>query len=227
MLEKKRQYFNFMYYFQYNNTYIRFYKLNFYVAADTRSFGAGIIVGFLLYIPYILYGILAIRTVFYLFKKFKEKRLVAFAPAGIILVTTLLYALFPYTNLYLNMYYSLNKGMLQKTVQLMNEGKVYPIDNNEYIVPYKSTSYTGVLYTEVNDGITKIMFYAFKGVKKDIVIVYSSDDSSINKKDFNNIIYGGTWNFSNIKKIDTNWYSATINGYKRNYHLYNEVHKHL
>jgi hypothetical protein len=98
----------------------------------------------------------------------------------------------------------------------MNNGEMqkYQIGTNKYMAPYRLTSYSGVLNTDVHDNVTKIMFYAFSGLKKDVVIVYCSDDSGIDKRDFNGGIYGGSWNFSNTRKINVNWYSATIMGYK-------------
>jgi hypothetical protein len=180
------------------------------------SFGLGIVIGFLLWIPYILYGVLAIWTVCYAFKKSEVKRWKAFIPMTLMIITIVLFVFLPYSKTYIELNYSFNKERFQKTVQLMNNGVMqrYQIGTNKYIAPYRVTSYSGVLYTDVNDGVTKIMFYAFSGLKKDVVIVYCSDDSGIDQRDFSGSIYDAMWNYSNTKKIDVNWYSAIINGYK-------------
>lgn len=125
-------------------------------------------------------------------------------------IAILLLGFFPYTNAYLNLFYSLNRDAFQKTIELVNNGEIRHLqtDTNEYAVPYRSTSYAGVMYTE---GVSKIMFFAYYGFEKAVVIVYSSVDSGIDKDDFNDgFPTGYNWGFSDIKKIDTNWYSATV-----------------
>lgn len=177
------------------------------------SFGAGIVSGFLLLFPYILYGLLAIWSLLYVFKRIKAKKWRAFAPMCVIIVTIFLLGLFPYTKAYLKANYSINKEEFQKTIQLLNNGEMqqYQIGTDKFLVPYRLTSYSGVLYTDVDNGVTKVMFFAYSGFNKDVVIVYSSDDSGINENDFSgNFPIGSTWNFSKINKIDTNWYSSTI-----------------
>lgn len=179
------------------------------------SFGASIVVGYLLWIPYILYGVLAIWSFVYAFKWIKSKNWRALLPAIVSIITIFFLFVFPYTDAYLDLNYSLNKEQLQETVQMVKSGKIhkYQIDEYEYMAPYRLTSYSGVLYLDQNSGVTKIMFYAFRRFQKDVVIVYSSDDSSIDETDFFNVLGFARWNYSNIQKIETNWYSATVNGY--------------
>lgn len=196
-----------------------FLKFDFIIKVKSAgSFGAEIVSGFLVLIPYGLYGILAIWSLIYIFKKYRSKKWMALLPAIIILVTVLLLGFFPYTKMYLDLNYSINKARFQQTIHLVDSGEIkgykknYQLGSDEYIAPYRLSSYSGVVRVQVHNDVTKLMFSAYKGYSREVVIVYSSDDSGINKKDFSDRLNGATWNFSNIKKIDGNWYSATVNG---------------
>lgn len=195
-----------------------FFKFDFFLGVrGSSSFGAEIVYGFLALIPYGLYGILAIWSGIYAFKKYNSMRGKAFIPTTVILITIFLLNFFPYTKLYLNLNYSLNRGRFQQTIQIINGGEIedykrnYQLGSEEYIVPYRLASYSGVIQVQIHNDIIKVMFSAYKGYSREVVIVYASDDSGIDKTDFSS--NGATCNYSNINKIDVNWYSATISGY--------------
>lgn len=186
------------------------------------SFGAEIVLGYILYIPYVIFACLTAWSTIYMFKKIKSKKWKAILPTAVMLFTILLLIVFPYTNMYINMFYKLNQEQLQKTIQMVYNGEIhsYAIDENEYRVPFRLTSYSGVMQKDIHNGVTKVEFNAFKGIKKDndVIIVYASDDSGITSDDFTDDLI--TWNLSNIKKICPKWYSATVNGYKLNANYY-------
>ncbi len=188
----------------------------------SQSFGAEILLGFILYIPYIIFACLTGWSIIYIFKKIKSKKWKSILPTAVMAFTILLLIVFPYTKTYINMFYKLNQEQLQKTIQMVNSEEIhsYAIDENEYRAPFRLTSYSGVMHKDSHNGVTKVKFYAFKGIKKDndVIIVYSSDDSSIDSDDFSDDLV--KWNLSNIKKICPNWYSATVNGYELNSNYY-------
>ncbi len=191
-----------------------FFKYDIYNKADARSFGAGIAFGFIIYAVYGMYCILAIGTLLYTLlyivfgiKKYKWK---AFILSGIMITTILLLTVVPYTKGYLNVFYAINKDHFQKTIQMYNKGELqrYQCGATEYYVPYRLSSYIGKMDVQDNESSIKIRFYAYRGFFSDIVIVYSSDDSGINENDFS--VLGYKINYSNVRGIDKNWYSAVI-----------------
>jgi hypothetical protein len=86
----------------------------------------------------------------------------------------------------------------------------YQIGQDEYMVPYRSTSHTGTMLVQEKAGVIKTMFYIYRGFGINKVLVYVSDDSGIHPNDFNFGLPSYTQNLGNIKKMDANWYSATI-----------------
>lgn len=186
-----------------------FFKYDIYNKADARSFGAGLAFGLVIYFVYGVYCFLAIGTLFYVIQRLKQYKWKAFIPSMIMLVTILLLTLVPYTKSYVNAFYFINKDNLQKTVQMYTKGELQDFyRGDEYIVPYRLTSYTGKMVIQERNNSIKIEFYAYRGFSNKTVIIYSSDDSGINPDDF--IIVGYKLNYRNIHKIDTNWYSAVM-----------------
>ena|GEM_PF-2825954 len=171
--------------------------------------GAELVLGFVILAIYGLYAIFALWSFLYAFLNAKTKKWMALVPMLIMIPTIYLIVFFPYTKAYFNLYLSINQNQLQKTVQMQKMGR--QIDRNEYIVPYRFTSFSGVMYTQVNGEVKKDLFYTYNGFQKDIVIVYTSDDSGIDKRDFSECFPTGYyWNFREIHKIERNWYSATV-----------------
>jgi hypothetical protein len=186
-----------------------FFKYDIYNKADARSFGAGLAFGFLIYAVYGVYCFLAIGTLFYIVLRIKQYMWKALIPSMIMAVAILLLTFVPYTKSYVNAFYFINKDHLQETVQMYTDGELQDfIRGDEYIVPYRLTSYTGKMGIQKSQGSVKIEFYAYRGFFNKTVIIYSSDDSSISPEDFT--ILGYKINYRNIRRIDINWYSAVI-----------------
>lgn len=181
-----------------------FFKYDIFIKAN-YSFGLLMVVGILSYIPYVLYGILIIWIVWHIIRKVRALHWMTFVPLTVVIITILLLTVFPYTDEYIGLYYSLNRGNLYKTIEMVNNGEIQrQTGEHEYVVPYRLTSYSKVLYAHANDEVTEVLFFAYKGIGKATVMVYYSDDSGINESDFSSIR-----NPRNIKKVDDNWYSAT------------------
>jgi hypothetical protein len=88
----------------------------------------------------------------------------------------------------------------------------YHGEDDTYIVPYNFVSYTGLMYAQDRKGVTKIWFDVYEGFAKNRIIVYTSDDSGISANDFIGELFNKDI-YSDISKIDTNWYSATVSYY--------------
>lgn len=183
-----------------------FFKFDMIIRAKGYSFGLTIIVGLLAYLPYLLYVIWTSWLVVYIFKKGEIQKVRTFMPLAVMVVTILLLTVVPYSDTYANLNYSLNKQNFEKTIDMVNNGEIqqYQTNMTEYVVPYRFTSYIGKLYTCVNDDVTKVMFYAYRGFRGSVVLIYSSDGSEIKNRDFEK-------SFNSIKRIDDNWYSAKYN----------------
>lgn len=183
-----------------------FFKFDMIIRAKGYSFGLTIIVGFLAYLPYLIYVIWTIWLVVYIFKKGEIQKVTTFMPLAIMVVTILLLTVVPYSDTYTSLNYSLNKQNFGKIIEMVKNGEIqqYRTNMTEYVVPYRFTSYIGKMYTCVNDDVIKVMFYAYRGFRGNVVLIYSSDGSEIKNRDFGK-------NFKNIKRIDDNWYSAKYN----------------
>lgn len=186
-------------------TLILFDFFKYDIAVNAKySFGLLIAVGLLSYIPYILYGILLMCIIWYTIKKIRVLHWRTFVPITIVIITILFLTVFPYTNAYVNLYYSLNKGNLHKTIEMVNSGEIQRRTGKyEYVVPYRLTSYSKEMYAHSNNEVTEVLFFVYKGFKKAMIMVYYSDDSGVKENDFSAIR-----NPRNIKKVDDNWYSA-------------------
>lgn len=171
----------------------------------SNSFGLLIIAGLMSFIPYIIYGGWILWLLCTVIKGRHNGVKYGVIALIIITMTIMLLTVIPYTGAFININYSFNKDNFTKTIEMINNSEVeLPRKNtNEYIVPYRLTSYTGLLYTYENDDVTKIMFYVFSGFRGGVVLVYSSDGSELKNTDFQR-------RFENIEKVDENWYSAYI-----------------
>ena len=171
----------------------------------SNSFGLLIIAGLMSFIPYIIYGGWILWLLCTVIKRRQNGVKYGVIALIIITMTIMLLTVIPYTGAFININYSFNKDNFTKTIEMINnsEGELPRKNTNEYIVPYRLTSYTGLLYTYENDDVTKIMFYVFSGFRGGVVLVYSSDGSELKNTDFQR-------RFENIEKVDENWYSAYI-----------------
>lgn len=190
-----------------------FYKFDLMIKADGYSLGAELVTNFLVMIPYCLYALLMIFSLFYAIKKYKSIRWKAVIPSIITIITVIVFAVLPYTKGYESLFYSINKNNYNKIIEMINSREIldYQCDSNMYIVPYRMASYTGKMTAETRDGVTKIKFYAYRGFLKSIVIMYASDDSGINQDDFVDYPYTrAKFEFSNLSTIEPKWYTATV-----------------
>ncbi len=182
------------------------------ILLTANSLGAELVVGLLAYIPYVLYCTFIIWSVIYMLKRIKLKKLGAFVPLIIVSITLLILFFIPYSKTYLNFDYETNKVYREKTIEMVASKVIqqYQSGEDEYIAPYRLTSYTGKIYVQDVDGVTKVLFYSYKGFTKSRIIVYSSDDSGIIENDFNFGVPQNKLDLGDIKRLDKNWYSATI-----------------
>jgi hypothetical protein len=169
-------------------------------------------VGNLTLIIYIVYWLMGICTIVYAVLLLKQFKWQAFIPTMIFLIAVLYVSIYPMTNLYFNKDYISNAGKRIQTVKMLEQHQLteYQIGQDEYMVPYRSTSRTDTMLVQEKSNVIKIMFYIYRGFGINKVLVYVSDDSGIEPNDFNFELPSYTQNFKNIKKMDDNWYSAII-----------------
>lgn len=170
-----------------------------------KSFGLLIVAGLMSFVPYVIYGGWTIWITILVIKNRKNNVRDGVISLVAIALTIALLTVIPYTDAFVKMSYLVNKNNLTKTIDMINDSEIeLPRTNtNEYIVPFRLTSYTGRLYTYEIDNVTKIMFYVFSGIRGGVVLVYSPDGSGLKNADFER-------RFENIEKVDENWYSAHI-----------------
>lgn len=162
-------------------------------------------------IPYIIYTVYAAYMLIYVFSKAKLLRWKAVAVAAVISCAVLIYLFVPYSSVFAKYQYQLNKDHYAKTIQMLNDGELsyYHAEANTYFVPFRFVSYTRLMYVQNSDSTTKIWFDVYEGLTKSKIIIFAADNSGINENDFAKA-FGFKYNYSDIKQIDTNWYSATV-----------------
>ena len=189
--------------------FIIFDWYKFDLAIKTNRF----VIGNLTWIVYIIYGIIVVWTLIYAILNVKKIKWRAITPAMICLLTILYICVYPLTGIYKNIDYASNYKKRIQIVEMYENHQLtnYQISQDEYMVPYRSASHTGTMLIQETDGVVKIMFYVRQGFKTSAVLVYASDDNGIHGTDFNFGLPLFSQRFSDVKKIDVNWYSATIN----------------
>jgi hypothetical protein len=192
--------------------FIIFDKLQFDLIMRINAFNLGLelINGILIRLTYFLYICISVWAVIYIFIKIRLLKWKAFIPLIIAIFTIIYVFVYPLTDMYLRKNFRNNIDNRIQVVKMIENKEIaeYQIGQDEYIVPYRSVSRTGTVLVQQRSGVTKVLFYIYKGMSMNKVLIYVSDNSSINTEDFNFGIPSNKQNFSNIKKIDSNWYYA-------------------
>lgn len=187
-------------------------KFDFVVIAKEKTFGLQIVLGLVDYFMYFVFIIIFLYALILGLITYKERKAKSFVPLLTWLIVLIMFFIFPSSNLYTNLDYSINKNNRIKTIEMLknNELGSYAISSGEYKAPFRQTSYTRTIETQERNGSLKVLFYIYKDFFKSKVIVYCSDDSGVLEDDFN---YGfREYNnlYTDIKKLSPNWYSTTI-----------------
>lgn len=180
-----------------------FLKYDVYRVAYIRSFGLSLMVGFAMYIVYFLYLLFIGTMIVFTITKIKHKILLAYIPLIVTIATILVTTFLPYSNIYLKAYYAINKECLERTVVMLDNGEMdkYQIDSGTYTAPYRTTSYTSMIYA--NSKTKESLFFVYRGLTTGVVVLYSEDGASYFESDRSK-------QYENIRIIEDNWYSATV-----------------
>ena len=183
-------------------------EVTFYVNLKLPSI-ASTMLGIILLFIYVVYIITSIILLISLFHKSKIKFIIL---SVFFIITIVAVFVFPLTNSYLNLNYKINKDTRDKTIEMINDGKVtYRVDTNEYIAPFKQTSYSKTIIIQNNNDVLKVLFSVYRGTFIESVIAYTSDDSGIEIGDFSSDLPPGMqYVFKDVEKLSDNWYSAKI-----------------
>ena len=186
------------------------FKFDLMIKIYAGNLGATLVSGNLIWLGHILYCLLGIGTIVYAVLSFKTLNWQALIPAVIFLSTVLYVYFYPMTDLYINQNYIKNAEDRIKTIEMLENHQLieYQIGQGVYMVPYRATSHTGTMLVQERGGVTKVMFYAYRGLGASKVFVYVSDDSGIDSRDFNFGYSSYEQHFGEIKKMDNCWYSA-------------------
>jgi hypothetical protein len=197
-------------------TVVIFIISTFFIIFDHSRFDLTIkinsfVVGNFVLLVYFLFGVTGILSLIHAIKYIKSLKWQAVIPVVIFSITIFYVFVFPLTDLYYNISYKINAVKRTQIVEMLWQNKLdrYQIGANEYMVPFRSCSYTGTMLVQKKADNIKVMFYINYFFGKSKVLIYVSDDSGIDKNDFN----GGlqyNLHFSDIKKVDFDWYTATI-----------------
>ena len=169
-------------------------------------------IGTLTWIVYILYAVLGIGTILYAILMCRTIKWQAFISVALFLITLTYVFLYPLSIVYTNAEFEKNLAKRIETVKLVESNQIseYQINVDEYIVPYRETSHTGTMLVQRRNGITKVMFYSYKGLMSARVIVYVSDNSGIEINDFNLDFPGYIRNYSQSRQMTSNWFSVNF-----------------
>ena len=164
------------------------------------SLGSSMIFGLIEPTVYLIYVLLGMGTIVYAVLMLKKVGWSAILPSIIFLATLFFVFVFPVTRLYLNWNHAINKANREKIVSMAEEGLIseYQIGPDKYVVPFRSTSYTGAMIVHNQDDVLTVEFFVYRGLLGEKLIVYVSDDSGLN--DFEG--------YKNIEKLSDGWYTA-------------------
>ena len=166
------------------------------------SLGAEMILGFIIFMVYIFYGLMIVFAVILPVVKRKTCKLGNFVPITLTTIALILHFIFLPSQLYTSANYNVLSTQRQQTVSMVLNGEIgfYHGDTSQYLATYRLTSQKAKLYVDDSDGVTKIIFYAHCGIRTDNVIVYVSDGAELKEN----------WKYTDIRMLDENWYSAKI-----------------
>jgi len=188
------------------------FKYDLLILAKSNSFGYQIILGLLDNAMYLLYALIFLFSVIYAVVKMKEMKWKAYVHSIVCVLVIFLLIVLPATESYANWNYSLNKSRRTSIIEMKMNGELteFAIGMNEYRAPYRGVSYTKAIYVQEKANTTKIMFIIHQAFGINRVLIYVSDDSGIDVNDFALSSYPR--NYCDIKKMDTNWYLALVDG---------------
>lgn len=99
--------------------------------------------------------------------------------------------------------------LLNTTKYIAEENPYFQTDEHEFSTSIFA-SVTGNAYLQKKDGSYKVLFYEYRGVTFDRILVYSSDDEALVDGDF---MYGGNTvkeesGYYEVYKLAPHWYTA-------------------
>ncbi len=162
---------------------------------------------FIIYALYILFGVVSIVL------HIKRVKSISYMMIIVYVFAIITVFVFPRTELYTNIDYNINRTNRELSINMIKSGGIdeYRIDIDEYITPFRQASYNRIMHIQEENGVLKVMFYVYLGMREKSVIVYVSDDSGIEADDFSiGLPPEATYGFNDVKKLSSNWYSANI-----------------
>lgn len=103
-----------------------------------------------------------------------------------------------------------NKSSREIAIELLNSDELTPLSPDSYNLPFicRLASHTGKIYTEsdveYSGNKDKVMFYIHCGYTKSSAVIYTAKDTPVKNGDF------GYDEYTNIKKLEPNWYMVKM-----------------
>jgi hypothetical protein len=172
--------------------------------------GANAIFGLLAYFLCLVFIVITLVIVINLLKNIRSVKYFALFHVVVIILTILLFTWIPFTEVYQKLFFAAEHKQLTDTMQQYESGALisYTVGYDEYLAPYRLTSYTGKVYINKTGDVIRAVFTVYKGFGQQSVLLYSSSGEGINDAAYSFYLYGES--LSDIKKLDTNWYAATV-----------------
>lgn len=127
---------------------------------------------------------------------------------GVIMLLSCLCAVMVYgfgnTVMNIKLNHCVNKTTREKIVEMIQDGNMEPyrIGMNAYKTPYRMTSQTNKIYYENTDNL-KVLFSVNQDLFGGAVIIYVSNDSTLNGHEFD-------IKYKKIEKLENNWYYGIL-----------------
>jgi hypothetical protein len=151
----------------------------------------------------LVFGFFFVITVLSLTNLFKNK---VWKPLAIQTVTILLWLFFPFTQIVLNIDFTMNKAEREEVVAIVNSGALKPnVSHNDSLIllPEKYDHLSkggGEVVVEKNGDSYTILFFTFRGILDSFSgFVYSPNDQRPSKNGFDG-------DYKEIERLDKNWY---------------------
>lgn len=189
---------------------ILYYFLKFDLQIQIDKPPCSAILGLVQMFFFFLYSLIGIWSIFIVFSRFKIHKWRTLIPFSIVLLSILYFVYIPYTDLYQQIYFAVEKENLKQTVEMFQSGELehYQIDQYIYVTPYRLTSYVGFIYGQKDENAIKMMFCIYRGFYKSSVLIYVSNDIEISGDDFIFYDFEPNWGFFEVEKISKHWYTA-------------------
>lgn len=164
---------------------------------------------FLELLIYILFFIASIWSFIYLFIRVKKEKYKSTLPFAVCLVSFLIIYFVPFDSIMLDIDFFSHNAQRGEVVKMIQDGRIeVNYTNDETIIKlpekYKQLSRGGgEVLVERKDGVTKVLFFTFRGVLDNFAgFIYKSDNTEPLKSDF----YG---DFKEFKKYKDHWFWGT------------------